>query len=367
MKALLVSLIALGLSSVTTAQYSDEVSVEAVGEYDDFDVGFSEALEGAPPCNGFPEYRKIPVNQAFYVGAHQAGSDAFENGSQTRNILQTLEDGIRLLDINLCKDQEGQLVVCSDSTPSKNTFSNVLEQAFTFARNEVEQFFVLHIKSKDSSADVKEIETVIDQICEIHTNKTQGADEFAAGKCSFIYTYNPEKAPWKSMGEIVNYDPEMAQWEGDGELVGVRTKFMLTLADNVKSTDNYTPSYVTPVFWRSVTNEAGSHEELKQTLHQTCRVPGQGIVLGPLDQQASTPDYLEDALLNKDACNFNDAPLNTYFTAIFVDHYEHQLPYLKEIERRMMDVNYAKWTGNYKTMTPSLFISKKKRVDHDEL
>lgn len=49
------------------------------------------------------------------------------------------------------------------------------------------------------------------------------------------------------MGEIVNYDPEMAQWEGDGELVGVRTKFMLTLADNVKSSDNYTPSYVTPV------------------------------------------------------------------------------------------------------------------------
>ncbi|KAI8353333.1 hypothetical protein BD560DRAFT_408276 [Blakeslea trispora] len=359
MKAWLISLVALGLSSVTSAQYGGEISIEAV-DYDDFDVGFSEALEGTPPCNGFPEYRKIPVNQAFYIGAHQAGSDVSEKGSQSKSVFQTLEDGIRLLDIHLCKNQENQLTVCLDNTPSKNTFANVLEQAFTFAREEVEQFFILHIRSKDNLVNVKEIETELDELCEVHTNKTRGADVFETGKCSFIYTYHPQKAPWKSMGEIVNYDPEMAQWEGDGELVGVRTKFMLTLADNINIPDNYTPSYVSPVFWRSV------HVETKE-LEKTCRVPGQGIVLGPLDQQTSTPEYLEDALLSKDGCNLNDSPLNTYFNAIVVDHYEHQLPYLKELERRMMDVNYAKWLGNYKALTPSLFINKKKKTNHDEL
>ncbi|KAI8081826.1 uncharacterized protein B0P05DRAFT_538212 [Gilbertella persicaria] len=276
-----------------------------------------------------------------------------------------LEDGIRFLDVQLCKDQES-LVVCSDTTLSTNTFQNVLEKAFTFARNEVEQFFIVHVKS--NNVNTREIETILDQVCEVHTNQTQGTDEFVKGKCPFVYTYRPEKGPWKSMGEIVNYDPEMAQWEGDGELVGVRTKFMLTVSDDVIQPSDYASSYVTPVFWRSLDNTIDSLDGFKQGLAQLCRVPGYGIGLGSfgaLNNKIYHPDYLEDALLNRDGCNLNDSPLNTFFTHILVDHYEDQLPYLKELERRMMDLNYAKWTGNYRMMTPSLF--RKKKVERDEL
>jgi hypothetical protein len=40
----------------------------------------------------------------------------------------------------------------------------------------------------------------------------------------------------------------MAQWIGDGELVGVRTKFILTLSNDVTlSTPGYKSAYFTPV------------------------------------------------------------------------------------------------------------------------
>lgn len=63
--------------------------------------------DGPLPCNGFPEYRKLPINQAFYLGAHNAGSHVFNEscqGTQTKDITQMLTDGIRYLDINLCRE-----------------------------------------------------------------------------------------------------------------------------------------------------------------------------------------------------------------------------------------------------------------------
>lgn len=71
------------------------------------DFGFTEVIDGPLPCNGFPEYRQLPINQAFYLGAHNVGSHVFNKpcqGSQTQDISQMLEDGIRYLDINLCKE-----------------------------------------------------------------------------------------------------------------------------------------------------------------------------------------------------------------------------------------------------------------------
>jgi hypothetical protein len=67
------------------------------------DYGFTEVTDGPLPCNGFPQYRELPINQAFYLGAHNAGSHVFEKSSQKQDIPQLLEDGIRYLDINLCK------------------------------------------------------------------------------------------------------------------------------------------------------------------------------------------------------------------------------------------------------------------------
>jgi hypothetical protein len=85
------------------------------------------------------------------------------------------------------------------------------------------------------------------------------------------------------MGEVVNYDPEMSQWVGDGELVGVRTKILLTLADNVVQTPGYQSSYFSPAFWRSIDKKEYKVEDLdtlKKLVGKQCRVPAGGIGLG---------------------------------------------------------------------------------------
>lgn len=79
------------------------------------------------------------------------------------------------------------------------------------------------------------------------------------------------------------------------------------------------------------------------------------------------PSFLEDTIVSRTGCNLNDSPLNTFFSFVSVDHYEHQLPYLKELETRMMHVNYEKWSGNYKPITPSTLLNEEKHITRDEL
>lgn len=62
----------------------------------------------------------------------------------------------------------------------------------------------------------------------------------------------------------------------------------------------------------------------------------------------------------------NDSPLNTFFSFVSVDNYQDQLAYWKELEGRMMDLNYQKWSGNYMPIAPSLFKDEI-RVTRDEL
>ncbi|KAI8148596.1 hypothetical protein BJV82DRAFT_270022 [Fennellomyces sp. T-0311] len=50
------------------------------------------------PCNGFPEYRTIPVNHFFWLGAHDAAR-------QDRSLTDMLRDGIRFLDLHLCSSK----------------------------------------------------------------------------------------------------------------------------------------------------------------------------------------------------------------------------------------------------------------------
>ncbi|KAI9481720.1 MAG: hypothetical protein EXX96DRAFT_618640 [Benjaminiella poitrasii] len=331
-------------------------------------IGFTEARNGFPPCNGFPEYRKIPVNQAFYLGAQNAGSNVFGNDSvhstQSNDISQMLQDGIRYLDINLCKNQQDNIAICSafDGTPSTVSFEDVLEKFFVFSRENVEQFFIIHIKSEHTAKpiNVKEIETTVDKICKFHTEQTAGTDEYVDRECPFIYAHFPGKGPWRSMGELVNFDPEMAQWEGDGELVGVRTKFMLIASNDIISAPGYESAYITQNFWRPVTK--------KDQLKKECRIPAGGIGLEiHQDDNDVSIDMIEDWLLSRSGCNLNDSPLNTFFTFIAVEHYEQQLAYWQELERRMMDLNYAKWSGNYELLKPSVFAGKDKKVARDEL
>lgn len=32
-------------------------------------------MSGPGPCNGYPEYKDLPINQGFYLGAHDAESN----------------------------------------------------------------------------------------------------------------------------------------------------------------------------------------------------------------------------------------------------------------------------------------------------
>ncbi|KAG2198961.1 hypothetical protein INT47_013145, partial [Mucor saturninus] len=366
-----------------SAQFYDDFSVEMV-EDDDVEMGFTEITDGPLPCNGYPEFRKLPLNQAFYLGAHNAGSHVFDKpcqGSQTQDISQMLEDGIRYLDINLCKDR-GKVVICSefDSTPSSLYFTDVLESIFTFSRDNVEQILILNLKSQnvDQAVETKDLEDLIDERCKVHTELTPGTSEFVKKECPFVEVFVAGKNRWPSLGKVVNYDPEMSQWVGDGEVVGVRTKLHISIADSIVSTPNYKTSYFSPAFWRSIhkDNKVESLADFKKTLGQLCRVPAGGIGLeayvsdscsAELNQGIANPSFIEDTLVSRSGCNLNDSPLNTFISFISMDNYELELPYLKELEARMMDLNFEKWSGNYKPIQPSKLLKEKKEITRDEL
>lgn len=80
----------------------------------------------------------------------------------------------------------------------------------------------------------------------------------------------------------------------------------------------------------------------------------------------ATPNVLEDMIISRSGCNLNDSPLNSFFSFISVDQYQDQLAYLKELEKRMMQLNYEKWSGNYKPIASSLFVEENNRL-RDEL
>lgn len=167
--------------------------------------------------------------------------------------------------------REGKALVCGSK---ERTFTNVLDDVFLFSRNKVEQFLVLNIKSKN--VDTRNLEGLIDERCKIHSEATVGTKEFKKQECEFVQAYVPGKDQWPSLGEVVNYNPEMAQWEGDGELVGVRTKFLITLDQEVPETVGYKSAYFSPTFWRSVPS-AETLEDYKKNLNALCRVPAGGI------------------------------------------------------------------------------------------
>ncbi|CAO3697922.1 unnamed protein product [Rhizopus stolonifer] len=257
-------------------------------------------------------------------------------------------DDIRYFNIDICTSEKKDLVICS----SDKTFEDVLNEAFIFARETPEQFFIVNLGSKD----IKQVEKVMDKVCKVHTELTAGTDEYVELKCPFIYKH--EKGPWPSIGELVNYNPEQAQWEGDGELVGVRTKMLFTTS----SKDGYTSPYFTPTFWREF--QGSGLNELKQELKKGCRVPAGGIKLNAYSSEDYTPAEIEELILDRSGCNLNDSPLNTFISIVSQNKYEKNLDYLKELKDRLMEVNFAKWNGDYELVKPSSLV---RRVQRDEL
>lgn len=75
---------------------------------------------------------------------------------------------------------------------------------------------------------------------------------------------------------------------------------------------------------------------------------------------------LEDILISRSGCNLNDSPLNTFFSFVSVDHYDKQLPYLKDLEERMMQLNFEKWSGNYKPLAPTTFETSAEEKKEDQ-
>jgi hypothetical protein len=65
--------------------------------------------------------------------------------------------GIRYFDINLCKGDDDNTVICNTST----SWSSLLQQIFTFSKESVEQFFILNINTEE---DKKELESAITNI-----------------------------------------------------------------------------------------------------------------------------------------------------------------------------------------------------------
>lgn len=80
-----------------------------------------------------------------------------------------------------------------------------------------------------------------------------------------------------------------------------------------------------------------------------------------------SPEQIEDLLLDKLGCNLNDSPLNTFISVLSVNHYGKHLRYLQELKDRMMEINYAKWNGNYQLVRPSTIATKQHKVQRDEL
>ncbi|KAG0746648.1 hypothetical protein G6F57_005311 [Rhizopus arrhizus] len=368
---LLATLVLLNSFSAQIFQ-DDEINIEVIDDDVDLDV---VADSDNYPCNGYPQYRKLPINQGFYLGAQNAGSQVFKGecqASQDASIIKMLEDGIRFLDVNLCTNEKNVVVVCSsrDSTVSSTPFTDVLNEAFIFARENPEQFFIINLRSENvgHQANIKDLEQQMDTICKTHTELTPGTDEYVKYKCPFIYRH--EKGPWPSIGELVNYNPEMAQWEGDGELVGVRTKMLFTASESISTVPEYQSSYFTEPFWRE--SRASEPNKLKDDLKKVCRVPAGGIKLNAyVDDACSKDDYspeqIEDLLLDKLGCNLNDSPLNTFISILSVNHYGKHLRYLQELKDRMMEINYAKWNGNYQLVRPSVIATKQHKVQRDEL
>lgn len=89
--------------------------------------------------------------------------------------------------------------------------------------------------------------------------------------------------------------------------------------------------------------------------------------------------FLEELFTSRSGCNLNDSPLNTFISFLTLNKFkpedrkafENQFIYFKDLEKRMMDLNFEKWTGNYKPIAPlSNYFDQEKgdsQVVRDEL
>ncbi|KAI8098760.1 uncharacterized protein BX664DRAFT_319530 [Halteromyces radiatus] len=349
---------------------------------------YASYTEQPLPCNGFPEYKDLPVNYFFWLGVHNAGlsPDSYQcpDSTQARPVTDMLQDGIRHLDLNLCT-RNGETTLCSSDNKETNiSFSDYLAQVFDYVRQVFQQVVVLNINSivddPDSVVTFKEMETIIDRVCKTQADRTLGTNEYEQYKCPFIYVQPEYTMDWPSLGELVYYDPETAAWEGDGEDVGVQSKIIFTHGESIRRNGGDMSHYFSKVFARHSNFDGKLLDDSKSNVHTLCQSNGPISLQVYSDQyndkyQASQLDditLIEDAILSKEGCDLNSAGLHVYFNMIQLDRYHQILPYLKDLQARMNKHNYAKYQGQIEPVpqsTETMVITKKKekRPEKDEL
>ncbi|KAF7728175.1 hypothetical protein EC973_006569 [Apophysomyces ossiformis] len=336
-------------------------------------------------CNGFAKYRDIPANEFFYLGAYLGGSGCGD-AAQDRNVTTMLNDGtslldasgkyrrVRLFDIELCARDKKPHLCTSANLP----LHDWMDELFEFVRLQSRQLVVVHLKSHQDIS-LKQFEDVVDEICQLHSERTLGTDLFEKRKCQFIHIQPQAPRPWPSIGDIVEYYPEMAQWEGDGEDVGVQSKIIFTYEADIANLKNDKPSYFSPTFWKASRRLGQQTEDLHEQLQYMCKTKG-AIYLRAYpdtntkdclaDEKIYDPYFLENAIAGPTGCNLLDKPAAGTLNAITMASYHKHLEYLRDIQKRMMHVNYEKFLGHTKKLDASSLVNIKSRQEEhvrDEL
>ncbi|KAH8549323.1 hypothetical protein BGW37DRAFT_541765 [Umbelopsis sp. PMI_123] len=340
--------------------------------------GSHQELRSVEPCNDFPEYCDLPIDWSLWLGAGGSGSSTQEeiltlkNGewiasgegtasfarTQTRSATSMLNDGIRLLRTDLCSKPGEAAHVCFSSDESIGygaTLENYLRESFQFLIDQPHQAIILHLEENPmNSVDIRQVERVIDDVCVEFANKTAGIYWFDAGNCPWIYTKKDISTPLPTMGELVGYDVDMPQWEGDGELVGVRSHLIVTQSEDFVRPYGYKSNYMSQPFWQSTHDYSKDGNQVKAQLKKLCtkataieveisnvEAPNE-CVNGHACADASISDTLNDALYSRQGCNIDTMSQYARIAAISTSFYHKNLEYLKDIQRKLLQLNEKK-------------------------
>ncbi|CAO3649802.1 unnamed protein product [Cunninghamella blakesleeana] len=327
--------------------------------------------------NNFPELEELPVNYFCWLGAHNV--KPYYSKGQT--VTHLLNDGIRKLNINICKRNK-EISLCSYSENGKQhniSFQAFMDEVLDYVRQVFHQVIVIKVDSIVENPDHKitnfhEIEFDIDTVCRLQTGKTAGLDidDYMPMNCPFIYVQPDHVKEWATLGEVMEHYEGYLSWEGDGEDDGIYSKIILVNGKSLPKHADNMPFYFSRAFSRNSFQPNQQPNDLKEKVHKLCKSPKPIALQAYYDKEFSESDnndndkfydaeYIEDLIYSETGCNLNDAPKDTYFNAIEVDVYDKNtdMDYLKDLQKKMNKINHDKFLN--------IVRPKKEITDHDEL
>ncbi|KAI8575195.1 hypothetical protein K450DRAFT_262995 [Umbelopsis ramanniana AG] len=390
----------LGALAVANAEQGNNWEQNPIGS----DDATSQELVSFEPCNDFPEYCELPIDWSVWLGATGSGSSSIEKGltlkdgewiesvgdatslsrTQTRTVTSMLNDGIRLLKVDLCSNHGEPAHVCfsdGENIGYGATLKSFLRDSFQFLKDQPHQALVLHLEENPmNSVDIRQVEKVIDDVCAELSNRTAGVFWFEAGQCPWIYTKKEISTPLPTMGELVGFDPEMAQWEGDGELVGVRSQLIVTHSQEFIRPYGYKSNYMSQPFWQTTHGVSQDISQVKAQLKKLCskataievEVSIAEVLSDCVDNgkcaDAGTMDALNDALYSRQGCNIETMSNYARIAAISTSFYHTKLEQIKGIQRKLLQLNEKKLSAiKLSHQQPGNSKPKNQASHHDEL